>query len=64
MPKHRHNPMALAYGEPSASPKGLNYGSASVGEHSEFNWMAEVGGSQPMSLMQKSIAVYIWKRTA
>jgi hypothetical protein len=64
MPKHRHNPMTLAYGEPSASPKGLNYGSASVGEHSEFNWMAEVGGSQPMSLMQKSIAVYIWKRTA
>lgn len=64
MPKHRHNPITLAYGEASASPKGLNYGKDSVGEHSEFNWMAEVGGSQPMSLMQKSIAVYIWKRTA
>ena len=63
MPKHNHEPLKLAYGEPSTNPKGLNYGSASVNEHS-FGWLAEVGGSQPMSLMQKSIAVYIWKRTA
>ncbi|MBQ1392280.1 MAG: hypothetical protein IIY81_01840, partial [Lachnospiraceae bacterium] len=63
MPKHSHEPLKLAYGEPSTNPKGLNYGSASVNEHS-FGWLAEVGGSQPMSLMQKSIAVYIWKRTA
>jgi hypothetical protein len=63
MPKHNHLPFKLAYGEPSAAPSGLNYGSASVGEH-DFKWLAEAGGSQPMSLMQKSIAVYIWKRTA
>lgn len=63
MPKHNHNPLKLAYGEPSSSPSGLNYGSASVGSKN-FNWLSDVGGSQPMSLMQKSIAVYIWKRTA
>jgi hypothetical protein len=28
------------------------------------HYTSHVGGSNPMSLMQKSIAVYIWKRTA
>jgi hypothetical protein len=63
MPKHNHLPLKLAYGEPSVAPSGFNYGSASVPEQN-FKWISDAGGSQPMSLMQKSIAVYIWKRTA
>lgn len=63
MPKHRHNPMKLAYGEASASPTGLNYGSVSVGDQN-FNWLAEVGGNQPHNNMPPYLAVNIWKRTA
>jgi hypothetical protein len=63
MPKHRHNPMTLAYGEPSASPAGLNYGSASVGGKN-FDWLAEVGGGQSHNNMPPYLVVRVWKRTA
>ena len=63
MPKHRHNPMKLAYGEPTASPTGLNYGSASVGDQN-FNWTAEVGGNQAHNNMPPYLTVMVWKRTA
>lgn len=44
------------------SSQGVSF-SGTQGRNTTFE-TKEVGDSQPMSLMQKSIAVYIWKRTA
>jgi len=63
MPRHKHSVnigVALSMG----TDQGLVSGHAPSAVDNVTRDTTNVGESTPMSLMQKSIAVYIWKRTA
>ena len=63
MPSHTHEPISLAYGNASTSPKGLNYAETSVGKQTQ-GWLSYAGGGQPHNNMPPYLVVMVWKRTA
>lgn len=61
MPSHTHEPMSLAYGNASASPKGLNYAETSVGKQTQ-GWLSYSGGNQAHNNLPPYVATYMWVR--
>lgn len=61
MPSHTHEPISLAYGNASASPKGLNYAETSVGKQTQ-GWLSYAGGNQAHNNLPPYLATYMWVR--